>query len=203
MLEAIIKFSASTTNCPNCGSEINDLIWKLLHYPEPPGPDSCATCTFSVWWKQRPDAHSLLELVAPQKLLQLADQRAIAAVFLSAALETLFEAHLWDLLKSHGTHNKVAELLLDSHRGRERRISLYNQLTPHTLKHVLDSVGLTEFLPAWKKLADARNGTVHGHWQSAYELDMNTIEYLRDNCYSAFNALHAHARTGKPPQNEL
>jgi hypothetical protein len=139
----------------------------------------------------------LLDLVHDQNFLQLAKQRVVAAVFLATALETLLEVHLWALLKDLGTPEKVAALLLDTYRGRERRIALYNQLAPRSLKDVFESDGLANFLTAWKKLAEARNGTVHGEWQAGYELEIETLEYLRDHCYQAFAALHEQARSAK------
>jgi len=182
--------------CPDCGRLIHDSGWELI-LGDVPCPECGATCTFRTWWPKRPDVHALLELVHGQKFLQLTEQRVIATVFLATALETLFEVHLWELLKELGTQDKVAELLLDAHRGRERRISLYNQLAQRPLKEVLESAGLAGFLPAWKRLAEARNGTLHGRWKAGYEIDSTTVEYIRDNCYAAFAALHEEARRSR------
>jgi len=112
-------------------------------------------------------------------------------------METLFEFHLWDMLSRLHTEVRVTELLLDAYRGRERRISLYNQISQRPLKAVLEAAELSDFLPAWKRLAEARNRTVHGEWQGGYDLDIPTIEYVRDNCYDALAAMHEAARQAR------
>lgn len=159
-----------------------------------PCPECGATCAFRVWWPYRPDITALLDLIHGHKILELAEQKVIASVFLATVMETLFEVHLWDMLKRLGSNERVATLLLDAYRGRERRVCLYNQLSSRPLVEVLESPGLPHFSVAWKRLAEARNETVHGEWKAGYNLDIETIEHIRDRCFDAFAAMHEEAR---------
>jgi hypothetical protein len=181
------------SRCPVCEHLFRDPTWEAV-LGEVPCPECGSTCAVRTWWPYQPDVHRLLNLVHSQKFLQLADERVIAIVFLASAMETLLEVNLWDLLRRLGTPDKVAELLLDAYQGRERRISLYNRLAPRTIREVLESAGLNKFLPAWKSLAEARNGTAHGQWAAGYQLDVETVEYLREHCYEAFAAMNEETR---------
>jgi hypothetical protein len=147
-----------------------------------------------VWWPYRPDITALLDLVHGHQVLELVEQRVIVSVFLATIMEMLFEVHLWDMLKRLGTSERVAQLLLDAYRGRERRIHLYNQLASRPLSEVFESAGLPHCLTAWTTLAKARNETVHGEWQAGYDLDVETIKHIRDRCFDAFAAIHEDAR---------
>jgi hypothetical protein len=110
-----------------------------------PCPKCGATCAFRVSWPYRPDITALLDLVHSHKILELAEQMVIASIFLATVMETLFEVHLWDMLKRLGSDERVAMLLLEAYRGRDRRVYLYNQLSSRPLVEVLESAGLPHF----------------------------------------------------------
>lgn len=180
-------------HCEDCDRLIRDPTGRLIN-GDIPCPECGARCAFRVWWPYRPDITALLELVHGHHILELAEQRVVASVFLATILEILFEVHLWGVLKRLGTCEKVAALLLDAHRGRERRIRLHNRLMHHSLREILESAGLPDFLTAWKKLAEARNETVHGEWKAGSDLNVETIIHIRDHCFDAFAAIREDAR---------
>lgn len=181
-------------HCPACDRLTLDPDGRLID-GEVPCPECNDTCDVRVWWPYQPDICALLDVIEAHRIIELAEHRVVATVFLASMMEALLEVHLRDVLRRLGTNEKIAELLMDTYQDREQRLTLYNQLAMRPLEDVLASVEMPNFLVAWKKLAEASNGSVHGDWQSGYKLDPDTIKQVRDRCFDAFAAMHEEARS--------
>jgi hypothetical protein len=110
-------------------------------------------------------------------------------VFLSSALEALLENALWDLLEIREVDHTVGELIMDGWSGRDRRIVAFNRLAGQPLSGILASAGFSQFIDQWQYVAKLRNRTVHGDLEAFIKPDPSRLEYIRDNCISAFVAV--------------
>lgn len=89
------------------------------------------------------------------------DDVRIRCVLLVTALEALLEDLLITILAWSHVPVPIAELLLESFRGFERRGSLFRELTGQSIPKTFALIGLRNFYEGWVIIVKARNAFVH------------------------------------------
>jgi hypothetical protein len=182
--------------CMGCGQVFLDEYGERLYDDEPSPCCQCSGDDILPW----PDfeIEEFFRIVHDQDLTTPQGQR-VAIVFLCTALEAFLESELTDLVYAVRAPSKVAEILLDSNRGRARMIGLFNGLIDQKLDVILKSIGLENFMQDWTMLAELRNKLVHGKYylrnrrtsiRYLDNSDINIIKMLDADCTRAFAAVH-------------
>jgi len=183
-----LKSYSPYVECPACHTIVNDTNHKLIALDEP-APCCGATGEPRIMYPSLEVLKSL-ELVDNQDL-NSSDELKVAIVFLCTALELLLENSLWKLLQLHTKSPQLLEFVLDSNRGRERRIQLYNKLSDRTLADLFNSCGLLTLLEEWTILSDLRNNVVHRqHLIMEKEKAAAVLRSVFEKCLPAFVAVH-------------
>lgn len=181
-----LLYPSPYVECPNCHEVVNDVNQKLLKVDEP-APCCGASGEARTLW---PAVGVLMLIgVVSNQDLDSEEGRNIAVVFLSTAMELLHEDSLWYLLQLHTKSRQLLELILDTNRGKERRINLYNKLSDRSLGDLLNSSKLANFLEDWKKLAERRNNILHKQFCYSKANVADLVRRILGNCLRAFTAV--------------
>lgn len=178
--------------CPSCRKVILDPHGELGRLDQPT-PCCGASGEHRILWPS-PETYDILGIARNQELAT-SQGRRIAIVFLASALEILFENVLWELLAAHGSSTSISELVLDGYQGRERRTTLFKNLSGKSVSEVLKNGRLETFHTDWTKLAKARNEIVHQYYYERTPEMQALIKRVVDRCFKAFAELHNYAVT--------
>jgi hypothetical protein len=192
-------YESPYVQCPACRKVVFDPGQKLVKL------DELAPCCGSsgqprIIWPSF-EALKFLEIVSSQDLSS-PDGRRIAIVFLCTVLELLLEDSLWELLEIHTNSRQLADAVLDSYRGRDKRIQLYNKLSDRKLKDLLQAEELLTFFEDWEHLSQLRNDIVHGQYSGGTDKEVDCIRHVSMNCLSAFVAVNNDIQRQRMRQNQ-
>jgi|GEM_PF-6657019 len=183
--------------CMGCGQVFPDSNGEYLYGDEPSPCCGCSGEDLLTW----PDieVEKYLEIVQRQDLQTPQGQR-VAIVFLCSALEALLESELSELLFTMGTPTEVVKALLNRTKGVNNMKSCFNQLNKQSLNEILESTGLSKFMPDWASIVQHRNNFAHGKYSyrnrnpgskiAEEDLVIKMIENLSDEYYRAFATIH-------------
>jgi hypothetical protein len=155
----------------------------------------CPKCGASSdgWRERHPDADGLsglLEIVHDHKVVQLSNERAISVCFLASALEVVLDVFLQSATEMQKVNDRI-----DASADFESRLRGCDRYLTASLADVLNSASLYTFLEGWCVLVSAQRRLMRGDWSAGYTFDIGTLEYLRDNVFHAYAAMHEDARS--------
>ncbi|MFH1450325.1 MAG: hypothetical protein ABIG09_07975 [bacterium] len=119
--------------------------------------------------------------IVTERNLEDDDEKRVATILLCTSLELLLENAIWEVLVACNTPTEVAEFILETNQGREKRKKVFNNFSATSLGELLESNGLGNFMKRWKDLSEKRNGIVHGQYYVALPTATFITDLLADS----------------------
>jgi hypothetical protein len=187
-------FISSYRQCPDCKTVLFDPKRELSQL-------SVKTSCCGSFGKARiiwPSiiVHKYLELVNNLDPNSEDDQK-ISVVFLSSAFEMMLEDILWELLFKHTPSPLLADSIMDSFHGKERRIKLFDSISDNKFSEITKDD--KEFTERWNEITFLRNRVAHGDYfvSSKKYNEVESIDYLYDNCLKYFSKIENEVQSQK------
>lgn len=178
-----MTWESSYIKCPECEKIILDTEQKFIWIAEPM-PCCGASGRARITWPFL-EAQEFLKIISDQDL-KTENGIRIAVVFLCTVLELLLEEILWLVICKHTNSKPLANHLLESNQGKDRRIGLFNKLSNCSFKDLLKKHNKESFMKNWDALCKLRNNLIHGRYYTEIEKEQDLIKIVIDDSLVVF-----------------